>query len=79
MVSYKSGTTSGDKPQYNKTAREIFAREQSVFVMKDSVDKEEKFYVHKFHDLMECGGHYIYYEKNTEMQNYMIASRRKSG
>lgn len=28
---------------------------------------------------MECGGHYIYYEKNLEMQNYMIASRKNNG
>ena len=28
---------------------------------------------------MECGGHYIYYEKNLEMQNYMIACRKKIG
>ena len=28
---------------------------------------------------MECGGHYIYYEKNLEMQNYMIASRKNHG
>ena len=28
---------------------------------------------------MECGGHYVYYEKNLEMQNYMIATRKRSG
>ncbi len=28
---------------------------------------------------MECGGHYIYYERNIEMQNYMIASRKRTG
>jgi LysM repeat protein len=29
--------------------------------------------------MLECGGHYIFYEKNLEMQNYMIASRKRSG
>jgi LysM repeat protein len=29
--------------------------------------------------MMECGGHYVYYEKNLEMQNYMIATRKRSG
>lgn len=62
-----------------KIHEHFFAREESLFVMKDAMDREEKFYIHKFRDLMECGGHYIYYEKNTEMQNYMIASRRKIG
>ena len=28
---------------------------------------------------MQMGGHYIYYEKNPSMQNYMIATRKKNG
>ena len=28
---------------------------------------------------MQMGGHYIYYEKNPEMQNYMINTRRENG
>ena len=27
--------------------------------------------------IMQMGGHYIYYEKNPEMQNYMINTRRR--
>ena len=27
---------------------------------------------------MEIKGHYIYYEKNPEMQNYMISSRKEN-
>ena len=48
-------------------------------VTKNVRDKEEKFYIYKFRDMMECGGHYVYYEKNLEMQNYMIATRKRSG
>lgn len=29
--------------------------------------------------LMQIGGHYIYYEKNPQMQNYMINTRRQNG
>ena len=29
--------------------------------------------------MMECHGHYVYYEKNIEMQNYMIATRKRTG
>ena len=47
--------------------------------MKDPVEKDETYYVHKMNDLMEIGGHYTYYEKNPCMQNYMIASRKKNG
>ena len=28
---------------------------------------------------MQMGGHYIYYEKNPAMQNYMISTRKKIG
>ena len=30
-------------------------------------------------EIMQMGGHYIYYEKNPEMQNYMINTRRENG
>ena len=62
-----------------KMHQKFFRREKSLFITKNNRDKEEKFYIYKFRDMMECGGHYIYYEKNLEMQNYMIASRKRSG
>lgn len=57
----------------------IFPNEYNVFIMKESLEKEEVYYSYKFKELMELGGHYIYYEKNPCMQNYMIASRKKIG
>jgi LysM repeat protein len=76
--------TGGDHPleinhNINKIHQKYFSRENSIFVTKNTRDKEEKFYVHKYRDMMECGGHYIYYEKNVEMQNYMISTRKKVG
>lgn len=62
-----------------KVHQKLFSREKSIFVMKDIIEKEEKYYAYKYRDLMECGGHYIYYEKNIEMQNYMISIRKKVG
>ena len=46
--------------------------------MKDPKDRDEKFYAYKYEELMEINGHYIYYEKNPEMQNYMISSRKET-
>lgn len=74
----------GEKPleithNLKKLHQKFFPREKSVFVTKNSRDMEEKFYIYKYRDLMECNGHYVYYEKNQEMQNYMIASRKKTG
>ncbi len=56
-----------------------FAKKKSILVLKESREREEKYFIHKFRNLMESQGHYIYYEKNNEMQDYMIASRKQSG
>ncbi len=62
-----------------KLHKKSFPKKNTLFIMKDSVEKEEAFYIQKFNDLIEMGGHYTYYEKNPSMQNYMIASRKKNG
>ena len=64
---------------FTKMHQKFFPRERTLFLFKDAVYREEKIYIHKFRELIESGGHYIYYEKNVEMQNYMIASRKKNG
>ena len=62
-----------------KLHKKSFPKKNTVFIMKDPVEKDETYFVHKMNDLMEIGGHYTYYEKNPCMQNYMIASRKKNG
>ena len=59
--------------------KKSFPKKNTVFIMKDPIEKDETYYVHKMNDLMAIGGHYTYYEKNPCMQNYMIASRKKNG
>ena len=56
-----------------------FDHSHSILIIRDSVENDEQFYAYKFHQLMEIGGHYIYYEKNPQMQNYMVTERRKNG
>ena len=62
-----------------KLHKKSFPRENSVFIMKDPVEQEEKYFVHQMNDLLEISGHYTYYEKNPCMQNYMISCRKKNG
>ena len=62
-----------------KVHQKYFSKEKTLFVLKDSETKEEKYFLHKFRELLEWGGHYIYYEKNAEMQNYMIDTRKRNG
>lgn len=63
----------------NKIHQKYFTREKSLFITKNIRDREEKFYIYKYRNMMECAGHYVYYEKNVEMQNYMISTRKRIG
>lgn len=62
-----------------KLHKKSFPKKNTVFIMKDPIEKDEIYYVHKLNDLLEIGGHYTYYEKNPCMQNYMISARKKNG
>ena len=57
----------------------LFKRDNTIFIWRDAVDADEIFYAYKYGELMQMGGHYIYYEKNPSMQNYMINSRKMIG
>lgn len=77
----ESGNLMGQE-QEQEAARiheRFFAKANSIFIHKDAVENEEVFYAYKFGELMQMGGHYIYYEKNPDMQNYMIHARRQIG
>ena len=62
-----------------KLHKRSFPKNNTVLIMKDPVEKDETYFVHKMNDLMEIGGRYTYYEKNPCMQNYMISTRKKNG
>lgn len=57
----------------------FYSKENSIFIWKDSIENDETFFAYKYGELMQMGGHYIYYEKNPAMQNYMINTRRQNG
>ena len=63
----------------NKIQEKYFHRENTVFVWRDAAEAEEIFDANKFGELMQMGGHYIFYEKNPSMQSYMINTRKKIG
>ena len=49
----------------------------TVLILKNPED--EQYFTYKYKELMRMNGHYIYYEKNAAMQNYMILERKKIG
>ena len=62
-----------------KLHQKSFPKENTVFVMKDPAEKDEVYFVNNGDNLEQLQGHYTYYEKNPNMQNYMISTRKKNG
>lgn len=62
-----------------KIHEQIFTKKNSIFVLKHAEEDEEIYFAYKYHELMQMGGYYIFYEKNPQMQNYMISTRRQIG
>lgn len=75
----EDGKPMGRNREFGRIHSKYFSKDQSVFIWKDSMDGEETFYAYKYGELMQMGGHYIFYEKNPAMQNYMISTRKKIG
>lgn len=55
-----------------RTHIENFSGNNMTLYMIDALDCEDTFYLYEQDMLQEQQGYYIYYEKNEEMQNYMI-------
>jgi len=75
----ESGHPMGQNREITKIHSRSFPKEHTLFVWKDAQENEEIYYAYKYGELMQMGGHYIYYEKNPAMQNYMISTRKKNG
>ena len=61
------------------THEKYFSERNTIFILKDNAEVEEQYYCYKYKELMQIGGHYVYYEKNAAMHSYMITARKKIG
>lgn len=55
--------------------RRNFSDKHQFFFLMDSKEREEAFYIWKGGKLTRKEGYFIYYEKNPQMQEYMISRR----
>lgn len=62
-----------------RTHRDQFPGKDKVMLLYESIDKEEVFYMYEGNGLQKQQGYYVYYEKNEEMQNYMISQKEGGG
>lgn len=52
-----------------------FAGQDKTLLVYDAIEKEEAFYFYDKGKLKKQSGYYIYYDRNEEMQNYMVESK----
>lgn len=55
--------------------RNAFQGQDKLIFLMDSLEKEEAFYVYEKNMLRRRDGYYVYYEKNPEMQEYMMQGK----
>ena len=66
-----------DKDKILKAHIDNFAGQDKTLLIYDNMEKEEAFYLYENGGLSRQEGYYIYYEKNEEMQNYMIDHKQR--
>lgn len=66
------GMLANDMAQIQKLHLDNFAGNDKVCFILDRVECEDSFYLYDDGGMRKCEGHYIYYEKNSDMQSYML-------
>ena len=61
-----------DEDRIKKIHIDNFAGADKTLLRYDSLEDEEEFYIYEHNQLKLQSGYYIYYERNEEMQNYMV-------
>lgn len=62
--------------ELERNHKQNFNIQKNVLYLLDKVEHEEAFYVFEKNMLQRKEGYYVYYEKNPQMQEYMIESRK---
>ena len=75
----RPGKTLGVNEKITKIHVDHFPGKEKTLFMMDPLDKEEAFFIYENGKLVRQQGYYIYYERNEEMQNYMVEQRAGKG
>lgn len=71
-VAGASAKLTGDLERIHRNA---FQGQDKLLFLMDSPEKEEAFYVYEKNMLRRRDGYYVYYEKNPQMQEYMMQGK----
>lgn len=65
-----------DEDKILKAHIDNFAGQDKTLLTYDNMEKEEAFFLYENNRLSRQEGYYIYYEKNVDMQNYMVDHKK---
>lgn len=71
--------TQEEREEIKQVHLDHFAGTDRIFMLYDFLDREEEFYRYEGEGMVRQDGYYIYYERNTEMQDYMIEQKQGKG
>lgn len=72
------GMLENDMLQIQKMHLDNFAGNDRICFVLDRIECEDSFYYYSDGGMKKCGGHFIYYEKNEDMQSYMVMNEEVS-
>ena len=73
-----SGSSAGLAAELERNHKQNFNIQKNVMLLLDLSEQEDAFYVFEKNTLQRREGYYVYYEKNPQMQEYMIQTRKES-
>lgn len=64
-------------PELERIHKNFFGGRDKILFLSNSLEKEEGLFVYEDNATRKQNGYYIYYERNPQMQEYMISSREE--
>lgn len=71
-----SGASASLTAELERNHKQNFNIQKNVLFLLDIVEGEEAFYIYEKNMLQRREGYYVYYEKNPQMQEYMVETQK---
>lgn len=71
-----SGASASLTAELERSHKQNFNIQKNILFLLDLVENEEAFYIYEKSLFQRREGYYVYYEKNPQMQEYMIETRK---
>lgn len=72
----KKGVPPKVTPEIERVYKNFFGGNNRILLLSDSLERDETLFLYEDGAIRKKSGYYIYYERNPQMQEYMIRSRQ---